>query len=109
MVSAGGSTTYGTVYREIRRREGVLARAAMVLFLLVGAAIFYIWSHAQLMHMGMEVSDLDRERVEVLKENQRLRLERASLRNLNRIENYATNRLGMTYPDPAGIHAVWEP
>jgi len=106
---AGTSSSGSLRYREIQRREGLLGRVTVVVFLLVGAAVFYVWSHSQVINMGMKLSDIQKKQVKLTEENQRLTLERASLRNLQRIEAYASGKLGMIYPGPSNIRAVRKP
>jgi len=108
-VTIGTSSTGNLRYQDARYREGLLQRAALVLFLLVGAAIFFVWSHSKVIGMGAKLSDLYAKRLEVLEDNQRLSMERLSLRNVNRVEAYARSRLGMVYPAPSEIRFVREP
>ena len=108
-MTIGTSSTANLRYQDARRREGVLSRAALVLFLLVGAAIFFVWGHSKVINMGAKLSDLHTARVEIMEENQRLGMERLSLRNLNRVEAYARTRLGMVYPAPSEIRFLKEP
>jgi len=108
-VTFGSSTTLNLRRREEVRREGVFLRAALVVFLLVGVAIFYLWNHAQVTNVGLKLSTLRKEQAKVLEERQRLWMERVSLMNLKRIEEYASTKLGMVYPDPADIRGVRGP
>ncbi len=110
MSTTGGSSSSGSLrYQQLRQREGLLGRAAIVVFMVVGAAIFYVWSHSQIINMGMKLSDMQKKQVKLMEENQRLMLERSSLRNLGRIETYASDKLGMIYPGPSRIRAVRKP
>ncbi len=80
-----------------------------MVFLLVGVAVFYVWSHAQVVRVGMRLSELKKEQVRLTEERQRLKMEQISLLSLKRIETYASTKLGMVYPEPSVIRVVREP
>lgn len=102
-----GSGSSGSLrFQQLRKREGVLAKAALVLFVLVGAAIFFVWTRSQVVELGLHLSELKRVESQALRRHQRLMVERATLRRVERIETYAIKQLGMVYPDPKKIKAV---
>ena len=104
-----GSNSAGeTKFGELRKRESVLAKATLTVLLLVGAAVFYVWCNQLVVEKGLEFNKVRVEKLDVKKENDRLRLERNTLRNLKRIEDYALNVLGMVHPEPADIRAARE-
>lgn len=102
----GTGTTASLRFQELRNKEGILARAALVLFLLVGAAIFFVWTRSQVMDLGLKMSEIKRVENQELRRNQLLAVERETLRRVERIEQYAREQLGMTYPDPRRIKSI---
>lgn len=108
-MSSGTNTTLLLVRQELKRREGSLIRALFAVVLLVGSAVFFVWGHEQVNRMSLELNKLKNARVEAERENDLLRLESNTLRNLPRIEEYAVTRLGMIYPDPSNIRVIREP
>lgn len=74
--------------------------------LLVGGLVLYAWPHLQLRRTGIEADQLARERERLLEENRKLRLEKAALEDLHRVEQIATRRLELRSPAPARVIVV---
>jgi cell division protein FtsL len=77
--------------------------------LLVGGLVLYAWPHLALRQTGMASGQLARERDQLIEENRRLRLEKASLEDLARIESLATRQLGLETPPPERVTVVDPP
>lgn len=65
---------------------------------LVGGLVLYAWPHLQIRETSRAQDRMSRERERLLEENRKLRLEKASLQNLRRVENIATRELGLQSP-----------
>ncbi len=68
--------------------------------LLVGGLVLYAWPALQIRNTGMTTVQLSREKERLLEENRKLRLEKAALENLKRVETIATRDLGLLPPSP---------
>ena len=60
----------------------------------MGGLVLYAWPHLQLRETARAQDRMSRERERLLEENRKLRLEKASLENLRRVETIATRELG---------------
>jgi cell division protein FtsL len=76
---------------------------------LVGGLVLYAWPHLQLRETNMARERLSRERERLVEENRKLRLEKASLENLRRVEAIAVKELGLHAPAPERIVVVEMP
>ena len=76
---------------------------------LVGALVLYAWPNLELRQADLSKERLSRQRERLLEENRKLRLERAALENLKRVESIATKELGMRVPAPEDVIVVEEP
>jgi cell division protein FtsL len=65
---------------------------------LVGGILLYAWPHLQLRRTGIATEQASRERDRLAEENRKLRLEKAALQNLRRVEAIATRSLGLVAP-----------
>ena len=77
--------------------------------LLVLGGVVYAWPHLQLRQAGKEAQELSREKERLLEENRKLRLEKAALENLRRVEVIATRDLGLSAPAPENTIVVEMP
>ncbi|PYQ22584.1 MAG: hypothetical protein DMF79_05710, partial [Acidobacteria bacterium] len=68
--------------------------------LLVGGLVLYAWPALQIRNTGMTTVQLSREKERLLEANRKLRLEKAALENLKRVETIATRDLGLLPPPP---------
>ena len=68
--------------------------------LLVLGGVLYAWPHLRLREAGKEAQELSREKERLLEENRKLRLEKAALENLRRVEVIASRDLGLAAPAP---------
>jgi cell division protein FtsL len=74
--------------------------------LLVGGLVLYAWPHLQLRHAGIEADQLSKDRDRLLEENRKLRLEKAALEDLRRVESVATRHLELQAPAPENVVVV---
>ncbi len=73
-----------------------------LLFLLAFMAIlslFYIWSRVQVLQYGYEINELRSKQQQMIELNKKLKLEVATLKSPQRIEQIASQQLHMASPD----------
>jgi cell division protein FtsL len=73
---------------------------------LVGGLVLYAWPHLQIRETSRAQERMSRQRERLLEENRKLRLEKASLENLRRVENIATRELGLSSPPAARVVVI---
>lgn len=97
----------------VREHDPRSHRDLVVLFLLavllVAGLGLYAWPHLQLRHAGIEADQLAKDRDRLLEENRKLRLEKAALEDLRRVETIATERLQLQAPPPENVVVVETP
>ena len=76
---------------------------------LVGGLVLYAWPHLQVREVDGARVRMSRERERLVEENRKLRLEKASLENLRRIEQIAVRDLGLRAPAPEKLVVVERP
>ena len=74
--------------------------------LMIGAMAF-VWSNVHLVGLAYEHQGLNREHRDLLRENRLLRVERESLRSLDRIQSLAKNKVGLKEPESEQIVTVF--
>lgn len=79
-------------------KEFPLVRAAMWMGLMALSALALVWPHLEMVKLGYELTRLEAERDRLIQERRVLRVEEASLRQLDRIEAIARTRLNMVFP-----------
>jgi cell division protein FtsL len=98
------------VIREVDHRS---SRDLWWLLLLAAALVaslgLYAWPHLELRRTGIAADRMARERDRLIEENRKLRLEKASLENLVRVEAIAVRDLGLVPPDPSRVIVVEKP
>jgi cell division protein FtsL len=73
---------------------------------LVGGLTLYAWPHFQLRQTSYATEQMARERERLIEENRKLRLEKATLENLRRVETIAVRDLGLAPPSPERVVVV---
>ena len=73
---------------------------------LVGGLVLYAWPHLQIRETSRAQDRMSRQRERLLEENRKLRLEKASLENLRRVENIATRELGLSSPPATRVVVI---
>ena len=77
-----------------------------VVAILVCGLVLYAWPHLQVREVDVARVRMSRERETLIEENRKLRLEKASLQNLRRVEQIATRDLGLRTPPPETLVVV---
>jgi len=80
------------------RREILLL--ILLVAVLAGGLGLYAWPALEIRRAGQTGALLDREKERLLEENRKLRLEKAALENLRRVEAIAGRDLGLAPPAP---------
>jgi cell division protein FtsL len=70
---------------------------------LVGGLALYGWPRLQAQRLDERVAQLQRDKERMLEENRKLRLEKATLENLDRVQAIALRDLGLVRPEPNRI------
>jgi cell division protein FtsL len=81
----------------------------VVVAVLVAGLVLYAWPHVQVRQNGLETEQLSRERERLLEENRKLRLEKAALESLARVEAIALRELKLAAPAPERVTIVDRP
>lgn len=93
--------------RVVREHDPRASRNLWVLLSLVaglvGGLALYGWPRLQAQRLDERVAQMQRDHERLLEENRKLRLEKASLENLERVQAIATRELGLVTPPPARI------
>ena len=83
---------------EARARE--LRRLAWICAGLLIPILFYVWQQIEFIRTGYQIEQLRAEKIRLTEWNRQMKLERATLSNLKRIEQLGRTRLGLVPPDP---------
>ena len=76
---------------------------------LVGGMVLYAWPRLQGHHLDSETQQNQRVHEQLVEQNRKLRLEKASLESLSVVEKIATQKLGLEPPSPDRIYIVERP
>ncbi len=89
------------VVRQVdpRSRREILLLVLLVAVLAAGLGL-YAWPALEIRRAGQAGALLDREKQRLVEENRKLRLEKAALENLRRVEAVAGKELGLQAPAP---------
>jgi cell division protein FtsL len=91
----------------VRERDPRSSRDLWVLLLvvaaLVGGLALYAWPSLQIHQAGRTAQQMARERERLVEENRKLRLEKASLEDLRRVETIAVRQLKLVTPPPERV------
>jgi cell division protein FtsL len=95
------------VVREVDPRSSRdLWTLLMVVAALVAGLVLYAWPNLQLRQAATAKEELSRERARLLEQNRKLRLEKAALEDLRRVETIATRDLGLRRPPAEAVIVV---
>ena len=98
------------VVREVDPRSFRDLFSLLVLVaVLVAGLVLYAWPHLEIRQTGMATERMNREKERLIEQNRKLRLEKAALENLRRVEAIATRELGMATPAPERVIVVERP
>jgi len=89
------------VVRQVdpRSRREIWLLILLVAVLAAGLGL-YAWPALEIRRAGQAGVDLDREKERLIEENRKLRLEKAALESLRRVESIAGQDLGLAAPAP---------
>lgn len=98
------------IVREVDPRSfrDLFSLLVLVAVLVVGL-VLYAWPHLEIRQTGMATERMNREKERLIEQNRKLRLEKAALENLRRVEAIATKELGMGTPAPERLIVVEKP
>ena len=98
------------VVREVDPRS---SRALWLLVLLaaalVGGLVLYAWPSLEIRQTTLAREQMSKQRERLLEENRKLRLEKAALQDLHRVETIARRDLGLVTPAPENVVVVEKP
>jgi cell division protein FtsL len=101
VVRLGKPIDNSRVVRQVdpRSRREILLLILLVTVLAAGLGL-YAWPALEMRRAGQAGALLDREKQRLVEENRKLRLEKAALENLRRVETIAAKELGLKAPVP---------
>jgi cell division protein FtsL len=73
-------------------------KAVVYIGIVAVSALALVWPHLELVRLGYQIGRIKGERVRLIHERRELRIEEATLRQLDRIEAIAREKLGMIFP-----------
>jgi cell division protein FtsL len=76
---------------------------------LVSSLVLYAWPSLEIRQTTLAREQMSKERERLLEENRKLRLEKAALENLHRVETIARRDLGLVTPAPEKLVVVEKP
>ena len=82
-----------------RARARDLKRVAWICAALLVPILFYVWQQVEFIRTGYQIEQLRAEKARLTEWNRQMKLERATLLNLKRIEALGRGRLGLVPPD----------
>lgn len=100
-----------SVVVEARNRGGLslsviileLIPAALAVLLLATVGVVHVTSRVLVVKMGYELSKLDARATDLQRENDRLKLELATLKSPARLESFARTKLGLVPPAAGAV------
>ena len=91
----------------VREADDKSRRDYLVVTVLAGMFLFglfaYAWQHYQWIQYGYRIEEAQKKREQLAEAGRQLQLERASLRNPQRIDAIARRDLGMVFPAPGQL------
>ncbi len=81
----------------IRSRGGGLRRVVIAALIIAGSML-YVGGKVQIMRLGYQIDDLEKQKRDLERMNRSLQIEASSLSSPGRIEEIAVKRLGMVRP-----------
>jgi cell division protein FtsL len=110
VVRLGKPIDNSRVVRQVdpRSRREILLLILLVIVLAAGLGL-YAWPALEIRRANQAGALLDREKQRLIEENRKLRLEKAALENLRRVETIARRDLGLVTPAPEKLVVVETP
>lgn len=88
-----------TTQQRVKQKNTVpLFAAIKVIIVVLLFTVFYLWSRLEVVSLGYEIAQANKERGGLTDDNKRLKLEILSLKSPQRVEAIAVDRLGLVYP-----------
>ncbi len=78
----------------------------LLVIVIVGGIFTIIWLRSAITSLEYRIAELERIKLDALKEQKRLLAERASLTSVERIEELAFNKEGLHFPDRRHVHLI---
>ncbi len=78
----------------------------LVGFLFLVCALVYVWPNVKMVNLAYEFQEQKHLHQELLQENNLLKLERDSLKSLDRIQFLAETQIGMQEPQPGQVVTI---
>jgi cell division protein FtsL len=88
------------------RRWDLFSHLMVIMVLLTLVSIFHVWSRVKVIDLNLRLADVNGQVKEVQQEQNRLKLEVASLKTPSRIEAMAKGELGMALPTDQQVVTV---
>ena len=99
--------------RVVRTRDDRMSKDLLwiggVVLILIALFVAFGWPRAALRDTGSTAGRLQREQEKLLEENRELRLERAALQDLKRVQAIASGSLGLRAPSASDVIVVERP
>ena len=99
--------------RVVRSRDDRMSKDLLwiggVVLILIGLFVAWGWPRAALRDTGSTAGRLQREQEKLREENRELRLEKAALQDLKRVQMIANESLGLQAPSPSNVIVVERP
>lgn len=80
-----------------------LLKAGLCITFIACSAAALVWPHLEMVKIGYNLAQLERQREKLLQDRRVLRIEVAALRQLDRIESIARKKMEMVFPQPGQI------
>ncbi len=93
------SISFGIIFGEI-------LPAALVGFLLAAVGVMHVTSRVMVVSLGYELSRLDGQQTELLRENDALKVELATVKSPARLESTAKGKIGLVAPPGNAMFTV---
>ena len=87
-------------------RNRYVLRAAAIAFMFAAVGIFHVINHCRAVQAGYDLGKIERRHRELLRENDQLKMERATLSAASRLEVIARDRLGLQQPDARQVVTI---
>jgi len=102
-LSTGISKPFVRDGRKESRRPNVIGLFVIFVTLVICCSLFYVWSHIEMVNMGYEINQANRERNGLLQEQNKLKLEIATLRSPHHVEGIAKEELRLMLPQTSQL------
>ena len=102
-LSTGISKPFPRDGRKESRRPNVLGLFVIFAALIICCSLFYVWSHIQMVNIGYEINQANRERNGLLQDQNKLKLQIATLMSPHHVEDIAKEELRLILPQASQL------